>query len=162
MAKRKKHSGKKHHKKRRVSGLKKSPYYFYGAAVAGYFLEPQVDLQLQKSTQLAAMNQKVVAGAIGAAGVAAKVMGKGKPAFDIVGGLLVGIAAKKGLKEFGVVSGFRDVRTINGPRRRHIAGPGLGYSLPNSSLVNKNSAMSVVSGIMNGCASGSGAASPGM
>lgn len=146
MAKRKK-TKKTSHRRRRVSGMAlnaKSPLVAYGSIAAGYFLADKVNEALSKVT--GTLDPKIVAAAEVAAGYLLKSKMKGT-AGTALGGILMGAGIKQGLQAFNVVSGvpvvsgYKDLRTINGlpaPVRR-IAGAAPGMS----------NAVSVISGIDN-------------
>lgn len=95
-----------------------NPLVKYGSMVGGFLLGDQINPMIDKVT--GTMDQKLVGGAtagIGAALVFMK-LGKKKTVVETVGGgLLIGAGAKRLLKEFGIMNGFRAVKPINGVNR---------------------------------------------
>lgn len=138
MARRKKSARKTSPRRRRVSGVAlsaKSPLVQYGAIAAGYFLGGKINDALANVT--GTLDPKIVAAAEVLGGFLIKSKVKGT-AGAVAGGVLMGAGIKKGLQEFGVVaglpvvSGYKDLRTINGlpaPVRKIAAvAPGLSKS----------------------------------
>lgn len=133
MAKRRK-SAKKTSRRRRVSGVAlsaKSPVVQLGAIAAGYFfLGDKINDALSNVT--GSVDPKIIAAAEVVGGFLLRKKMKGT-AGQVLGGILIGAGAKKGLQEFGVLSGLPTVgnfRTIQGlPPVRKVAGlPGEGMS----------------------------------
>ena len=129
-------------RRRRVSGVAlsaKSPLVQYGAIAAGYFLGGRINDALVNVT--GTLDPKIVAAAEVLGGYLIRSKLKGA-AGAVAGGVLMGAGLKKGLQEFGivsgvpVVSGYKDLRTINGlpaPVRK-IAGAVPGMS-PSPSVI---------------------------
>lgn len=124
MARRKK--AKKTHSRRRVGGMGKlnasNPIVKYGSVAAGYFLGDKVNDMVDKVAG-DKLDGKVLAGIQTFAGA---VIGgqlpigkkKARPLpLVVVGGIIAGAGLKRGLKEFGVISGFSDVPVLGGYRQ---------------------------------------------
>lgn len=124
-------------RRRRVSGVSmnaNSPVVQMGAIAAGYFLENTVKAQIDKMT--GTMDPKIVAGGLAILGFVLRSKVKGTAA-AVAGGLMMGAGIKRGIAAFTapqlapavaglpVVSGYRDMRAINGlpSAVRRIAGP---------------------------------------
>lgn len=134
MAKRRK-TKKTSTRRRRVSGVAlsaKSPVVQLGSIAAGYlFLGDKINDALSNVT--GSLDPKIVAAAEVVGGFLLKKKMRGT-AGQVLGGILIGAGAKKGLREFGVISGLPTVgnmRTIQGlpSSVRKVAGlPGQGMS----------------------------------
>lgn len=124
MAKRNKRV-KKTYRRRRVSGLGKlnanNPLVKFGSIALGYVFSDKINDALDSATG-GKMDGKLMAGLEVFAGLAANgtlpVLGKKKPglAMTLAGGVLAGAGAKRGLTEFGIISGFSDVPVLGGYR----------------------------------------------
>ncbi len=115
---RKKSTARKPSRRRRVSGIKKNDaLIMIGAAAAGYYLGPKINDAITAKIGTS-VDPKIIALAEAAIGYfGPKMLGlKGSSAMigKVAGGLLIGAGAHLGAKEFGLVSGFPQVPTING------------------------------------------------
>lgn len=136
MAKRRKNK-KTSPRRRRVSGVAlsaKSPIVQLGSIAAGYFLGDKINDALSNVT--GSLDPKIVAAAEAVGGFLLRSKMKGT-AGQVLGGILIGAGAKKGLQSFGIISGlptvggYKDLRTIQGlpSSVRKVAGlPGQGMS----------------------------------
>lgn len=120
MARRKKTAKRKTGGRRRVSGVAlsaKSPLVKFGSIAAGYFLGDKINDSLASAT--GSIDPKIIAAAEAVGGFLIQKKVKGVVG-AVAGGILMGAGLKKGLTEFGVISGlplisgYQDLRTING------------------------------------------------
>lgn len=136
MAKRRKN--KKTSRRRRVSGMAlsaKSPVVQLGSIAAGYLLlGDKINDALANVT--GSVDPKIIAAAEVVGGFLLRKKMRGT-AGQVLGGILIGAGAKKGLREFGVISGLPTVgnlRTVQGlpSSVRKVAGveaPGMSPSM---------------------------------
>lgn len=140
MAKRRKKTS--HRRRRRIGALAlnaSSPLVKFGSIAVGYFMADKVNEAIDKATG-GKIDGKIVA----AAEVLAGFMIQKKPGMmtTVIGGVLMGAGAKKGLTEFGVISGFRSIPVVGGynvPQRLTASVNGImdvptvnGLTVPNS------------------------------
>lgn len=116
MAKRRK-TKKTSHRRRRVSGMAlsaSSPLVNLGSIAAGYFLGDKINSALANVT--GTLDPKIVAAAEAVGGFLLRKKMKGL-AGQVVGGVLIGAGVKKGLQEFGVISGLPTIGRYIDPAR---------------------------------------------
>ncbi len=121
MARRKKAKKTSHKRRsRRIGALAlsaNSPLVNFGSIAAGYLIGDKVDDALANVT--GSLDPKIKAAALAVAGFIVRKKVKGT-AGKALGGIMMGAAAKMGLKEFGiisgvpVISGYRDVKALSG------------------------------------------------
>ena len=151
-----------HHRRRRVGAMSlsaRSPLVKFGSVAAGYLFADKINAAIDKVS--GTMDSKIVAGAeIGLGGLL--VMGKlarGNTLLTAVGGIIAGAGLKRGMKAFGVVSGFRAVPVIS-----NVAGfqsvPVISGYTPNRSLNGYRTAQVPINGVhskvMGGVGKGTG------
>lgn len=160
MAKRRKKS----HRRRRISGIAmsaNSPVVKFGSLGLGFVISDTVwqKVDEQMTTPLTEDQKKLINGIAAAGGLYFLFMAKGKKstALTALAGVLTGIAAKGLAKDFGVISGFRDLPVIGGYQQ--VPAIGNGY-MPASGMINGVGGYSVpkpsVMGSVPGADAGSG------
>lgn len=161
----KKTGAKRSGSKRKMSGVTKTQQkYIYWAAIAvGFFFGDKINAMVDKVT--GTLDGKIVAGIEALIGFALPKYVLDNMITRIIGGLLIGAAAKRAGKELGVLSGFRDLSVIQGAgtyNRNAMYGNkelrSVGAPVPGSTAF-KNSSLSVISGFAAEPASGSGGGS---
>jgi hypothetical protein len=125
-AKRKKTSKAGRSRRRRVSGIalsKNSMLLTLGAAGLGYFLGPKINDAITSAVGDKVDPKLIAAGEALLGFMLPKYLMKNSMPGKLIGGVMIGAGAHLALKEFGVVSGFPQVRSIAGYRDvRKIAG----------------------------------------
>lgn len=130
MARRRKHTAKKSHsRRRRVSGMAlsaKSPLVNYGSIAGGYLMGDKISEALVKA--IPSLDPKILAAMQAVGGFLVRKNVKGTLG-QVAGGVLMGSGVKAGLKSFGIISGlptvggYKDLKMINGlPPVKRIAG----------------------------------------
>lgn len=144
-------------RRRRVSGIGSNKnLLLIAGAVGGYLASDMVNTKIKtmignNADGTPKIDPKILAAVEVLAGFAIpKFLLKNSAAGKVVGGLLMGIGAKEGLKVAGVISGYSDLRMIAGARdMRAIAG----VQNSNNNVARKQtpglSSMQVISGIVN-------------
>jgi hypothetical protein len=127
MPKRKHHKKKSH--RRRVGAMSlspTSPLVIYGSMALGYFLGDKINTPIDTAVA-GKVDSKIIG--VGEAGIGFLLAFKGKKSTikTVAGGVLIGAGAKRLLKDFGVVSGFRQVPVLSGFRKVPVIGS---YNIP--------------------------------
>lgn len=126
MANRRKTKKKATRRRRRVGAMAltaSNPLVKYGSMAAGFFVADDINQGIDKFTgTMDAKAKGAITSGIGAGLVFMK-LGKKKTVVETVaGGLLIGAGAKRLLKEFGIMNGFRAVPAVNGAMPKRLNG----------------------------------------
>lgn len=164
-AKRKSHKKTAHSRRRSIGAMAlspSSPLVKLAPIALGYFFADKLNTPIDTAVGGKVDSKIIAAGQVGI-GFLLAFKGKKSLAKSIIGGVLIGAGLKRGLKDFGVVTGFYDVPVLSGRRGMNgfhdvpVIGaykvpaggrPGMGgYRVPSTSKV------------MNGCSSDNGSGS---